>query len=126
MFNTRNVLVYNSQCEFCTDVAYWLQGKIGHRKLTIIPNDQKWATKLICKEVGYCDFQKDVHLVRKDKSTWVKYHSGQACIEALSMIRGFGFLSKMYKVWPINAIIEIFYKLVKRHKASIYRIFKNE
>lgn len=121
MLSGKNILVYNAECDFCTDVAFFLKRKLG-RKLRIVPNNDKRAMDTICVTVGYCDFKKDVHLIKKEKNGYVAYKAGQAVAESLAMFKNLSFLSKAYRIWPIGTIINLSYLFLKKYKNEVYEL----
>lgn len=121
MLKEKNILIYNASCDFCRNTAFYLKKKLK-RKLAIYPNTDHVIMNNICDVVGYCNFHKDVHLIKKEDGGYVAYKAGQAVSECLGLIPGLGFVSFLGKRQPFKAIIQLGYTLLKKYKNVINKL----
>ncbi len=124
----RPILIYNECCDFCTDVAYWLQDWLGSDKLGILSNNVVWATGLHVK-LNSENIKKNVHLVTLEniKNGYFVYeHSnlysaGEAVVKVISLKPGFKWIKILY-IWPLNYLVELTYYILKKTKHLYKRV----
>ncbi len=117
------VLIYNECCDFCTDVAHWLLEWLGRDNISIVPNSEPWLLNLD-HSLTFDKIQKNVHLIALEtivdghriyEFTMV-YSAGEAVINVLALRKELKWLKSIYRVWPINHMIELIYYILKKNK----------
>ena len=85
----KSILIYNSECKFCSDLSFWLRDFIGADKLEIKDNKK---TIVMCGNFAFTQetIQKDVHFLG---SNCELYSRGYAVAKVLSLKKELEFIS---------------------------------
>lgn len=109
-------LIYNDECDFCSELAHWLRDFIGYKEIKIVPNSLFENESV---------FKKDVHLVycktfRYDGNYCEVYSKGQALAYTLAIKPSLSFIKKLYdNILLVRFGFSITYYLLKKVK-TIY------
>lgn len=119
-----SVLIYNDDCLFCRDLAFWLQSQIGSHILEIAPNDKflGWNVLFLIPEE---DYKKDVHLISYNGHFYSAKSRGEAIIEAFKLApEKFKHIVWAYEnIWLFKKTFNFGYILLKKSKGYINEMF---
>lgn len=118
-----NVLIYNDSCEFCRDLAVWLQRQVGADILEIAPNEKflGWNVLFLIPEEEY---KKDVHFISYN-GVYSHRSKSEAIIAAMWLApKKFGVIIWFYdNFWTFRKLFGFGYIILKKSKSAINRWF---
>ena len=117
----KSVLIYNSECKFCTDLSFWLRDFIGADKLEIRDNKK---TIVICS-----GFALDKTIIRKDVhflgSNCELYSKGYAVAKVLALKKELNFISQLADNSSIIRLVFDFIYYIAKKVKIIYNKLKD-
>lgn len=111
------VLIYNSCCRFCSDIAHLLLHHFGEKeKLRIVPNDKR-ALKHH-KDLTLEKIQKNVHLISNEEI----FTNMAAVVEILAFKKRYKVFKYSYKVPILKHGMDFTYFLAKKFKTLYNKV----
>jgi len=118
----RKYLIYDTNCPFCINVAFFLKHFIQIESLILIPNNQKSRILKLSKKLTKNRIKKDVHFVEISGKRVDIFTGSDAAARVMSSKKGLSFLWKIHQKLPF--IFKLIYFISKKIRILILKYYK--
>lgn len=113
----KSFLIYDANCNFCINIAYFLRDFVAIENLTILSNTSKRCLSLH-KDIRKKEIERDVHLVVIQSDITFLHSGADAVARVLSLKKGLGFIWDFHFIFPLP--IKALYFISKKARKYIF------